>query len=45
VEAAVGAVVDPSTPPVTDPPADWSEALRAPDVIDRATASPGPVDG
>lgn len=46
VDAAVAAVVDASTPSVTDPPADWSEVLRATEVIDLATAPPpGNVDG
>ena len=45
VDAAVGAIVDPTVPPVTDPPADWSEVLRATEVIDLATAPPVDVDG
>ena len=45
VDAAVAALVDPSTAPVTDPPADWSEVLQAREVIDLATAPPVETDG
>lgn len=37
VESVVATLIDPATTPVTDPPADWSAALRAADVADHAS--------
>lgn len=40
VDAACGAVIDASTPPVADPPADWSSVLRPGDGVELGGAGP-----